>query len=219
MLKQSKKPFIRQLGFFFAIGHTPNTAFLKGQLNLDSNGYIQVKPGSSETSIPYVYAAGDVQDSVYRQAITAAGTGCIAAMDAERALSSRDSKERSEKTINKDHIQKKTVAIENVIRINKKNFQKEAIESELPVVMDAYADWCQPCKAMAPLFSKLAEEMKGKVKFVKFNIDEDSRLADQLKIQAIPTFMFFKKGKPVASYCGVLSEEAFSEQINKLIKS
>lgn len=73
-------------GVFFGVGHTPNTAFLKGQLQLDPNGYIEVKPGSSETSIPYVYAAGDVKDSVYRQAITAAGSGCIAAMDAERAL-------------------------------------------------------------------------------------------------------------------------------------
>lgn len=73
-------------GVFFGVGHTPNTAFLNGQLNLDSSGYIQVKPGSSETNIPYVYAAGDVKDSVYRQAITAASSGCIAAIDAERAL-------------------------------------------------------------------------------------------------------------------------------------
>lgn len=73
-------------GVFFGVGHTPNTAFLKGQLNLDSNGYIQVKPGTSETNIPFVYAAGDVKDSVYRQAITAASSGCMAALDAERAL-------------------------------------------------------------------------------------------------------------------------------------
>lgn len=73
-------------GVFFGVGHTPNTAFLNGQLKLDSKGYIQVKPGSSETSIPYVYAAGDVKDSVYRQAITAAGSGCVAAIDAEHAL-------------------------------------------------------------------------------------------------------------------------------------
>lgn len=73
-------------GVFFGVGHTPNTAFLKDQLKLDPKGYIQVKPGSSETNIPYVYAAGDVKDSVYRQAITAAGSGCMAAMDAERAL-------------------------------------------------------------------------------------------------------------------------------------
>lgn len=73
-------------GVFFGVGHTPNTAFLDGQLGLDANGYINVKPGSSETNIPYVYAAGDVKDAIYRQAITAASSGCIAALDAERAL-------------------------------------------------------------------------------------------------------------------------------------
>jgi thioredoxin reductase (NADPH) len=76
-------------GVFFAVGHTPNTAFLKGQVALHDNGYIKVKPGTSQTSIDLVFAAGDVQDHVYRQAITAAGTGCMAAIEAERELSAR----------------------------------------------------------------------------------------------------------------------------------
>ena len=85
-LKNGGTSVYRTDGLFVGIGHQPNTAVFQGQIDTDATGYIRVKPGTTQTNVPGVFAAGDVADSVYRQAVTAAGTGCMAAIEAERFL-------------------------------------------------------------------------------------------------------------------------------------
>ena len=77
-------------GVFFAVGHTPNTAFLNGAVQLDDLGYVQSIPGTNKTSVPGIFAAGDVHDHTYRQAITASAAGCMTAMEVERELSAME---------------------------------------------------------------------------------------------------------------------------------
>ena len=88
--KTGEEQLLEATGFFVAIGHKPNTDIFRGYLNMDETGYIQTVKGSSCTNIKGVFACGDAQDNVYRQAITAAGTGCMAALDAERYLMERE---------------------------------------------------------------------------------------------------------------------------------
>jgi thioredoxin reductase (NADPH) len=87
--KTKEERVLKVTGFFVAIGHQPNTDLFKSWLDMDEQGYIKTVPGSSKTNIPGVFACGDAQDKIYRQAVTAAGTGCMAAIDAERFLASK----------------------------------------------------------------------------------------------------------------------------------
>ena len=98
-----------------------------------------------------------------------------------------------------------------------KNFQKEVLEEEIPVLVDFYADWCPPCRVLAPIISGLAEEFEGKIKVGKLNVDENPQTASKYQIMSIPTLMIFKEGEVVERVVGVRPKEALKERIKHFL--
>lgn len=95
------------------------------------------------------------------------------------------------------------------------NFESEVLKSDLPVLVDFYADWCGPCKMMGPVVEEVAEEFDGKLKVGKCNIDENMALAQKYKVVSIPTFMIFKNGQAVATFVGAMSADEFIDRIEE----
>ena len=103
------------------------------------------------------------------------------------------------------------------LKITDNNFETEIKGSELPVLVDFYADWCGPCKMMAPLVEELAESYEGKCKIGKCNTDENPQLVNEFKIMSIPTFIFFKGGKAVETAIGAISKSELEEKIKQVL--
>ena len=100
-----------------------------------------------------------------------------------------------------------------VVHLNSDNFNKEVLEAKETVLVDFYADWCGPCKMMAPVVEKISEELDGKVKLCKLNVDEAGDIAAQYGVMSIPTFIVFKQGNPCKTAVGVQKEEILKDMI------
>lgn len=97
------------------------------------------------------------------------------------------------------------------------NFEKEVIQSELPVLVDFYADWCGPCKKMAPIVEQMAELFDGKVKIGKCNIDDNMDIAQKYRVMSIPTFIIFKDGQPIETNVGAMSRDELDSKLKQLL--
>lgn len=102
------------------------------------------------------------------------------------------------------------------VSVTDQNFQTEVLESAEPVIVDFWAEWCGPCKMMSPIVDEASESLKGKVKVVKINIDENPNVPTQYGIRGIPTFIVFKNGEAVETKVGGMSKGQFSDWASKI---
>ena len=101
--------------------------------------------------------------------------------------------------------------------VDEKNFKEDVLQSELPVLVDFYAEWCGPCKVLMPTIEEIAKEYVGKIKVVKVDVDKNENLAVKYGIMSIPALLFFVNGKPEKSLIGVQSKEKIEKTIRKIL--
>lgn len=106
-----------------------------------------------------------------------------------------------------------------ILKVNASNFRQEVLESDLPVVVDFWADWCVPCLMIAPVVERLAERYAGRLKVVKLNVDENQDLAIQYQVMSIPTLLFFKNGQVVDRIIGAVGEQVIVRKVEELLQN
>jgi len=221
--------YIKIKGLFYAIGHTPNTSFLGDQIDLDEKGYIRCNPGRPETSVDGIFAAGDVADSEWRQGVTAAGSGCMAALASERWLTEK----QLSKLITRNNIEpeklgneasiKEEDADENTFDINSEwqkggyALRKLYHESKKPILVIFSSPTCGPCHVLKPQLKRVIKELQGKVLGIEIDIDKDQEIAKQAGINGTPTVQLFKDKLLKKQWKGVKQRSEFKEAIENLI--
>ena len=213
-------------GLFYAIGHTPNTSLFTNQLSTDSKGYLLTEPGRPETSLEGVYAAGDVADSEWRQGVTAAGSGCQAALAAERWLA----KNKLATLIKRDELEpSKAETIKTLEVSNEENFDPEKTwqkgsyalrklyhESQKPLFVIYTSSSCGPCHILKPQLHRVLNESNGKAIGVEIDIENDQDIAKQAEVSGTPTVHLFKNKKLKRQWKGVKARSEYKAALDEL---
>ncbi len=216
-------------GLFYAIGHTPNTDLLQGQIDLDDKGYLITEPGRPETSMEGVFAAGDVADAEWRQGITAAGSGCKAALAAERWLSHHNLATRvqreqvepavAERPVNVDVTTEATYDPQGLWQKGSFALRKLYHDSAKPLLVIYTSPSCGPCHVLKPQLQRVIQELDGSAQAVVIDIEADQEIAEQAGVNGTPTVQLFHNKAMFKEWRGVKQRSEFKAAIEACLQA
>ena len=214
-------------GLFYAIGHTPNTELVRDQLQCDGTGYLITQPGRPETSKEGVFAAGDVADAEWRQGITAAGSGCQAALAAERWLSHNDLAQlvkRDQAEPAKADTPTATAETTETSYDPNALWQKGSYalrklyhDSERPLLVVYTSPSCGPCHVLKPQLKRVLNELGGRAQGIEIDIEADQAIAEQAGVNGTPTVQLFYNKELKQQWRGVKQRSEFMATIRSLL--